>query len=187
MSTGIVEHSTAGLFESERLFEVINGQRQEKKPMSAAAMMLASELVQCLGTFARQHKLGSAVMENLFRLGPNLPNRRPDVAFVSFSRWLRPEIPVEDTAAWDVVPNLAVEVISPTNTAWETVTKIRQYFQAGVQLVWVVYPNERCVHVYDSPAGSRIVQESDSLDGGTVLPGFQLSVKELFACLVKPS
>ena len=112
-------------------------------------------------------------MEMLFVLDEarNL-QRRPDVAFVSYPRW--PDKKVPSTAAWDVVPDLAVEVISPTNSAEEIETKVTDYFAAGVQAVWVLYPETGHLHVFDSSRSCTVIQRSEEVDGGAVLPGFKL-------------
>jgi len=78
------------------------------------------------------------------------------------------------------VPSLAVEVISETNTRGEMKRKLKDYFKAGVELVWYVDPKERVVRVYNSEDDCRTLTEHDSLDGASVLPGFQLSVRRLF-------
>lgn len=168
------------LASSEALYEIVNGQRVELPPMSAYATWIASLLLKHLAPFLESHQLGRAVAEMLFDFGiEGIPNRRPDVAFVSFQRWPRNRR-VPRTNAWQVVPDLAVEVISETNLAEDVVHKIREYFQAGVQLVWVVYPIEEQVYVYESPTRVRILIRSDELDGGTVLSGFRLPLALLF-------
>jgi hypothetical protein len=58
--------------------------------------------------------------------------------------------------------------------------KVGEYFRAGVRLVWVVYPDQRVVFVYDSPLSARGFGDGDDLDGGIVLPGFRLGVSDLF-------
>ena len=83
-------------------------------------------------------------------------------------------MPARDNA-WDVVPDLAVEVISPHNPAEESVQKIREYFEAGVILVWVVYPEERQVYVYESPKQIRVLTGDDTLDGGTGPSGLSVA------------
>ena len=105
--------------------------------------------------------------------------RRPDVAFVSYSRWPRNK-PVPDEEAWDIVPELTVEVVSPTDKAEDLLEKIAQYFDAGVIQVWVVYPRRRVVHVYESFTRIAVVVEGQDLEGGTVLPGFKLRLGNLF-------
>jgi Uma2 family endonuclease len=167
--------------DGEPLYEEIDGRRVELPPMSTIAAVLASELVIALGAFARQRSLGRAVVETLFRLPlPVSRNRRPDVAFVSVGRWpLDRPIP-EEGNAWDVVPDLAVEVISPTDSVEELWDKIGEYFRAGVRLVWVVMPRPRLVYVFESPALVRGLTRADTLDGGAVLSGFTLPLASLF-------
>src|SRR5213594_352747 len=116
--------------EDERLYEVVDGERRELEPMGAFETALASALAYYLGPFALQHKLGLVVTETLFVLNAqrNL-KRRPDVAFVSYPRW--PDDQVPRAEAWDVVPDLAVEVISPTDLAEEIDDKLTDYFTAG--------------------------------------------------------
>ena len=85
-----------------------------------------------------------------------------------------------DTESWDVVPDLAVEVISKTNSANAVARKIEEYFQAGVSLVWVIYPGTSKIYVYDSPTRVRILQLGDELDGEEVIPGFRVPLSTLF-------
>jgi Uma2 family endonuclease len=166
--------------ESEALYEVVDGKRVELPPMGARETHLGSSLFILLGSFVKAGRLGRAESEMLFLLDPEAGlERRPDVAFVSYGRWPR-ERPVPTTAAWQVVPNLAAEVVSPTNLAPEVLRKVREYFRAGVQRVWVVYPDEEQVYVYSSPTSIRVLDRSGELDGEEVLPGFRLPLSELF-------
>ena len=79
-----------------------------------------------------------------------------------------------------MVPDLAVEVVSPSNGAAEIAGKIRDYFQTGTSLVWVIYPETRQVYVYTSVSDVRILIEPADLDGGDLLPGFHISLSRLF-------
>jgi Uma2 family endonuclease len=159
----------------EPLFEIVDGHRLEIPHMGALASIMASRLVIELQNYAKIHDLGQAVMETLFRLPlPNERNRRPDVAFVSFQRWPKGRREGLDENTWNVVPELAVEVVSPTNDAEELLDKVGEYFEAGVRLVWLIYPKQSLVHVYESLTNVRGFSRSETLDGGNVLPGFQL-------------
>jgi Uma2 family endonuclease len=159
------------------LYEIVNGQRQELPPMGAYETFIASELLSYVRPFARDRSLGLAVTEMLFilRRDPEL-RRRPDMAFVSCQRWPDRQ-PVPRTNAWDVVPNLAVEAISQTNTADDIPLRVREYFAAGVELVWIIFPAESLVYVYESPLHVRVLTRNDQIDGGNVLPGFQLRLE----------
>ncbi len=166
--------------EEEPLYEIIDGRRVEKPPMGTFQIIVAAILDQQLGAFARTGRLGRVVPEMLFRINPaGSPMRRPDIAFVSFDRWPR-DRKVNSDNGWDVVPDLAIEVVSPSNTADEVLGKVREYFQAGVRRVWVVYPSERQVYVYASPTRNSILGEGDELAGEDILPGFRLPLVELF-------
>jgi Uma2 family endonuclease len=166
--------------DNDSLYEIVDGQRVEKPLMGSFQVLVASILDQQLGAFVRTNGLGRVLSEMLFKINPTGGHkRRPDVAFVSYERWARGrKINSED--GWDVIPDLAIEVISPSNTAEEVIKKIREYFKAKVRQVWVVYPIDRLIYVYDSPKKNIILDITDELDGGTILPGFRLSLVELF-------
>jgi Uma2 family endonuclease len=169
----------------EPLYEVVRGERRELPPMGAFEVSLGSCLGRFLGNFASQHRLGLVVVEVLFVLDAELNlKRRPDVAFVSYGRWPTQTIP--RTEAWNVVPDLAVEIISATNLAEEIDNKLTDYFAAGVTLVWVIFPESRRVYVYTAPKQVRVLDGGDELDGGDVLPGFRLPIAALYAALTKP-
>jgi Uma2 family endonuclease len=165
--------------EGDGLFEIVEGQVVEKKPMGVYENVVASFLHIHLGSFARAQTCGRAVSETLFDFGPGLPQRRPDVAYVSYERWPR-QRRVPRTQAWAVVPDLAVEVISPSNTFGEVLGKVQEYFQAGVQVVWVVAPAQQQVYVYQSPSRIQVVTLQEALTGKPFLPGFRLALVELF-------
>ena len=168
-------------FDDEALYEIIDGQRVEMTPMSVTAFRLANFLASRLILHAIPADLGETLVEGLFRLPlPVERNRRPDVAFVSHARWPK-GTPTDGTAnAWEVVPDLAVEIVSPTDRVEELMRKIDEYFQAGVTLVWVVHVEQALVYVHESPTSVRILSRADTLDGGAVLPGFRLPLSQMF-------
>ena len=183
-SQSILAPGTPWVDDVER-YEVIDGIRVEREPMGAFETVLASWLCHLLNSFAAGKKLGLAVNETLFVLhaSRNL-QRRPDVAFVSYTRW--PAAVVARESAWNVVPDLAVEIVSLTNLAEEIDGKVTDYFQSGVHLVWVFYPDTGRVYVYQSPTQVSILERTDTLDGGEVLPGFQLPIVQLYEAVTKP-
>ena len=162
----------------ESQFEMIDGRRVEVSAMGARETTIASELCIYLGMWGLQ-KFGRAVLEMLFDMPNQARDRRPDVAFVSYARWPRTRR-VPSDAAWAVVPELAVEVVSPSNSFNEVVEKMREYFTAGVQLVWIVVPAEEQVYVYTSPTTPSILTRAQELTGDPILPGFRLPLAELF-------
>jgi Uma2 family endonuclease len=165
----------------EFLFEIIDGQKVEIQPMGALAGRLANRLAYYLNVCSLPNNLGEANVENLFHLAlPVDRNRRPDVAFVSRDRWLAGQPLTYAQNAWDVVPNIIAEAISPSDYNEDVLEKIEEYFRAGVELVWVIYPRQRQIYVYESPTSIHVLTEKDTLDGGKVLPQFQLPLKQLF-------
>jgi Uma2 family endonuclease len=169
--------------ESKGLYEVIGDRLVEKPPMGAFEAGLASYLFELLAPFAREGRIGQWVVEVLFNFRPAVDrNRRPDLAFVSAGRWPIDRRPPR-SEAWSMVPDLAVEVISPTNSATEVFEKVREYLAAGTRLVWVVYPLGAEIEVHDAanPSIIRRLTRADVLDGGDVLPGFRLELATLFA------
>jgi Uma2 family endonuclease len=161
-------------------YEIVDGVKVELPPTSADSQGITSRLVRLLGNSGVAKDVGEAYAEMLFKLPLKKDrNRKPDVAFVSFSRWSKHK-PLPDTNAWDVLPELCVEVVGPNDLADEIETKIEEYFQAGVSVVWVVYPRHERVYVYESATQIRRLTRADTLDGGAVLPGFSLPLSELF-------
>ena len=129
--------------------------------------------------FVKQHQLGQVVGgETGFFLGRG-PDTvlAPDVAFVSTAR-----LPAPDQRARfaDVVPDLVVEIVSPSDRPGEVTEKALRWVEAGVGLTWVVHPERRMVAVYEPGGVVHLVHEDEELDGGEVLPGFRLPVVELF-------
>jgi Uma2 family endonuclease len=161
------------------LYEVVNGQRVELPPMGAQSTFIASLLHILLGGHVLNHRLGSAVAEMLFILDAASDlRRRPDVAYVSADRWPL-DRPIPATGDWEVVPDLAVEVISPNDVYEDVLAKVGEYFDGGVRQVWVVSPRERRVYVYDSRDAVRIVAAPADLET-SLLPGWRLSLATLF-------
>ena len=180
IETLIPAKTSAGVAD-EVLYEIIDGQRVELPPMSVYATAVASWLVGALAIFSHAHPLGLPFAQMLFRLPVAVSrNRRPDVAFVTYERWPKNWLIPSTDNAWEVAPDLAVEVTSPNDLADEIMQKITKYFQAGVRLVWIVYPLQRLVYVHESPSQVRVLTYTDELDGGSVLPGFRLPLVNLF-------
>jgi Uma2 family endonuclease len=104
--------------------------------------------------------------------------RAPDVGFIAKSR-----LKLLTGRFYRLAPGFAVEVVSPTDRARDIRRKVNQYLRAGTLLVWVVYPDEKFVDVYQPGQDTHTARIDDILDGGDVLPGFKLVVKDVFARL----
>jgi Uma2 family endonuclease len=162
----------------QRLCELVDGVLVEKA-MGYEASVLAMYIGAILTAFVQPKRLGLVSgADGMMRLFPGLV-RIPDVAFASWSRFPKRKIPREPIPS--LVPDLAVEVLSQSNTAAEMTRKVGEYFAAGVLLVWIVDPLQRIVTVFTAPDEFTILTDNQELDGGNVLPGFQLKLAELFA------
>ncbi len=168
---------------SDALYEIIDGHVVETEHMGVLAGSFANYLAMHINMYAFPRKMGTAFVEMLYRFGPGLPQRRPDVSFIPAAQWpanLRPDV---DPPSLHTVPSLAVEVVSPSNSSTEIEDKRLEYFMAGVQVVCVVHPIPRTIHVYSSPDDCHVVSADGTLDGGAAIPGFQVKVADVFACI----
>jgi len=161
----------------DRICELVDGVLVEK-PMGYFESQLAMLLGYFIRTYLEQNDLGIVLGEagTLRILRDQI--RVPDVAFLSWRHFPGRVLPAESVPA--VVPDLAIEVLSKSNTKNEMERKLDDYFAAGVALVWFIDPVLRTAEVYESRNERRIVSFGDSLSGGTVLPGFDLPLKQLF-------
>lgn len=160
--------------------ELVDGVLVEK-PMGNVESMLTIEFATFLAVFVRTHRLGIVLgADGIMRLMPGLV-RIPGLSFTSWDRL--PGRRAFRTPIADSAPDLAIEVLSKSNTKREMEKKLREYFEAGVRLVWFVDPRTRTARVYTSPKSVIQLGEDQTLDGGEVLPGFTLPLRELFECL----
>lgn len=164
----------------EPRYEIVDGVLKEKPPMGLFANILASYLATAINSFALPKRLGMAINETTYQLEEK-NSRRPDVSYYEFAKFPSLDILLQDPPVFEREPNLAIEVVSPSNTVAEMDDRIAHFFKTGVQLVWVVHPQSKQVCVYQSTKDCKILEMDDVLDGGQVLPGFALPLAELFS------
>ncbi len=163
-----------------RLFELVEGTLVEKI-MGFVEGYLAMELGGIIRSFVKEHDLGIvAGADAMVRLMRGLV-RIPDISFIRWGQLPSRKVPSEPIP--DLAPDLAVEVLSEGNTTGEMQRKLKEYFLAGVRVVWFVDPRTRTAEVFTVPDQSSLIPQNGSLDGGDVLPGFLLPLKTLFADL----
>jgi Uma2 family endonuclease len=150
-----------------------------EKTVGFPEAFLASEILGEIRAFVRKNHLGIAVgPDGMVRLVEGLV-RIPDVSFFSWERLPGGRVPRSPIP--HLAPDLAVEVLSKSNTRKEMKRKLKEYFLAGVRLVWFVDPKRRTVQVFTSPEKSVVLSENQILDGGSVLPGLEIPIRSLFA------
>lgn len=161
-------------------YELVDGV-MVAKPMGALEAMLAVSILRLLDDHIKPLNPGLLFgPDGMMRLSPTI-TRLPDVALVPWDRI--PPGPLSKETLSALVPDLAVEVLSPSNTRAEMTRKRAEYFAAGVRLVWEVDPATRTVAIYLGPDEAAVLDSAATLDGGAVLPGFRVAVADLFADL----
>ena len=162
-------------------YELVNGELKTMTPTGGAHGVIVAELTTALHQHARAHRLGRVFGEStgfVLRRDPDTV-RAPGVSFVAAER-----LPAAVPAGYlHLAPDLAVEVVSPSDTVTELGRKVEEYVRAGVRSIWVVDPSNRTVTVHTPDRGVTVLRESDALDGGEIIPGFRYSITELFAAI----
>jgi Uma2 family endonuclease len=160
-------------------YELVEGALSERKFIGAHASYVAGRIIYLLNLLIERTGGGWVLdSETTFRCFASPDTlRRPDVSFIRLGRLKDERLP---EGYMTIPPDLAVEVISPSNLAYEVQEKVLEYREAGVRLVWVVYPNTRRVQIYDPSGLVDELDESDTILGEDAVPGFACLVAEFF-------
>lgn len=173
-------------YDAEGPFELVNGEIVNLSPTAAKHTVVTRTIFVALYTFCAAKALGEVYQESPFILTDDsqwvLGSRVPDVMFYEASRWASY---TESSPDWGdrpfvLVPDLAVEVVSPTDRYSDIQKKVEGYLVDGVQLVWVVDPARRTVAVYQAGHFDTLA-EKDTLSAADILPGFSLPLADLLA------
>jgi Uma2 family endonuclease len=163
------------------VYELIKGELIKVSPPPGhehglVAMNIAGPLYE----YVKKHQLGNVYAAETGYLLEQNPDtvRAADISFVSRERIERAK-PVQ--GYWKGAPDLAVEVNSPSDTVGRIEGKVAEWLESGARMLWVVSPKMRTVTVYRSLTEIAVLTEKDTLDGGEVVPGFEISIAEIFA------
>ncbi len=167
--------TTQVAYEDDLDYEIVDGQK-EVKIAGARHGRIGGKVLSSIEVYLERNPIGGVYLSNTtFLIGKN--ERMPDVSFVSAERF-PPE--GEPSGKWEIAPDLAVEVVSPTDI-WDKVNdKVKEYFAAGVRQVWLVSQPLQQVLVYDSLTQIKVVTADEDLTSDTLLPGFRCRVADLF-------
>ena len=161
----------------ERLFELIDGEIFEKLPTELHGA-IAARLTIRLGVFIEDNDLGRITVEPRHQMPYEKHHSYlPDVAFTSNERAL----PIVEKGSVPQMPDLAIEIKSPDDSYTQMREKANYYIKNGSLLVWLVYPEKKFIEVYQPGKDIEFLNLEDTLNGGDVLPGFTLPVKNVFA------
>lgn len=160
-------------------YELVKGELRKMPPAGFEHGSLAIKIGWRLGQYVEMNNLGLVLAaETGFKIASDPDTvRAPDAGFVRKDR-----IPAElPKGYFPGAPDLAVEVISPSDTFQEVEEKVFDWLESGTSLVWVINPSRRRVTVYSSPSNITILTENDELDGEDIVPGFRCRISDLFA------
>lgn len=161
-------------------YELVRGELRKMTPAGGRHGYLALEIGAELRNHVKAHELGRVFAAETGFLLASDPDtvRAPDAAFVRRERI--EEVGLVD-GYWPGAPDLAVEVISPSDTYTEVEEKVIDWLEAGTRMVVVVNPCRKAITVYQSRSDIAVLTAEDTLDGGDVVPGWSVPVRELFA------
>ncbi len=157
-------------------YEFVNGKLEKKEMPTAKHSGIATRLSAEIWFYLKKNKIGRVYGDNtIFQIGAN--KRIPDVSFVSAEK-----IPLagEPFDIWNFAPDLAIEVISPSERHNKVEQKIREYFAAGVKQVWKIVPEFKTLTIYFSMTETKILTEDDAITCEEILPGFSLKLSDIF-------
>ena len=160
-------------------YELVRGELVRMNPTGGRHAAVAVRIARLLDEYVEAHDLGvcgTAEPGFVLQRAPDVV-RAPDVSFVAKARIPEAGIPA---AYWPGPPDLAVEVVSPSDRLADVHGKIAEYFAAGTRLVWLVEPAARVVYAYRSQHDVQVIGGGGELTGGEVLPGFRCPVRRLF-------
>jgi Uma2 family endonuclease len=164
----------------EGQWELVDGELVTVTPSGLESSGLGHRIGWIVGNFVYAHGLGMMTgADGGYVLFPDRDTIRvPDVGFIREER-LPPK--GQRSRFPRLAPDLAIEVLSPSDRASEVVAKLEMYQEAGVPLIWLVDPDKETVTIIAAGQPTRVVKQGDTLDGGDVLPGFTVPVAEIFA------
>lgn len=163
--------------EEDGLYELVDGTLVEKA-VGAEESNIGWLIGHIIGSYLDRNPIGTCLgADGFLRISAGLV-RAPDLSFISYAKLRNRKLPKKPVP--HLIPDLAIEVISKSNTPAEIRRKLGEYFAAGVRLAWVIDPRKRTARVHRSAGRSSLVREHQSLDGGDVLPGFSVRLAELF-------
>lgn len=161
-----------------KMFDLINGKPIEVMPAGIEHGLIAMNLGAAIYAFVKSRNLGYVLAAETGVYLTRNPDtvRGADVTFIQHSKMPYPMV----KGFGEIIPDLVVEVVSPNDTPKEVREKTAQWLAAGVELVWLIYPEDKRAEVHTPNAAPELIEESGSLDGKNVLPDFALKLTEIF-------
>ncbi len=170
-----MQSTTEVALDPERNYEFVNGEPEVKEMPGARHSGICGRLMAELVLYLKTNPIGFLYPEGSFQIGNQ--ERIPDIAFISAER-IPPE--GEPETKWLIVPDLAIEVISPSDFYEKVHAKAMEYLTAGVKVVWIVSPENQTITVYRSSTNIMAFPPESELVCEDLLPGFRCNLNEVF-------
>ena len=154
-------------------YEYVKGELVPMSPATRVHSKISVNVIRHLDRHVRENQLGEVHVEATFQVSDR--GLKPDVAFVS-----TPRLDGDENTGFPIPPDLAIEVVSPSDVQWRVVDKAFAYLDAGTRLVWILDPRAKTVTVYRSERDIALLTYEDTLMGEDVVPGFTCPVSQLF-------
>ena len=155
--------------------ELDEGELLSMSPAARKHGNIQAKVTSLLESFVGRHSLGDVVTETGFVLGRDPDTARaPDVAFIRAGR------PAAPAGFEEGAPDLAIEIVSPSDTAADMAKEVSQYRRAGARAAWVVYQESKQVHVFEAGGEACVLEACQTISAGDLLPGFSVPVSTLF-------
>ena len=154
-------------------YEYVKGELVPMSPAARVHSKISINIILHLAPYVRENQLGEVHVEATFQVGERA--LKPDVAFVSTDR-----LDGDENRGFPIPPDLAIEVVSPTDVQWHVTDKAFAYLKAGTRLVWVMDPRSQTVTVYRSERDIALLTFEDTLTGEDVVQGFSCPISQVF-------
>lgn len=166
-----------------KLYELIDGELKEKA-VGARALFIATRLAAALNAAFYPHTGMAACELMIYCFNGRSHGRKPNVVYVRLSRLPNGQIPDGDLF---IAPDLVVEVLSPGNSGSEVDEKLDEYLTAGISLVWIVNPDRRTIRAFRQDGTHRLFHANEVIENESALPGFRLTVGDIFPVTPAPA
>src|SRR5438445_4222302 len=154
-------------------YELVDGELVTSPKNNFQHENITTNLLMALATFANAHKLGAVLGGNAGCWMVNKNLRAPDISFISKARLDKYSFKRSTKRFFPAAPDLAVEVLSPSNSRSEIDARLKDFFASATQLAWIIDPENKCAEVCHSPTDRKLIGSGGLLDGEDLLPGFQ--------------
>jgi Uma2 family endonuclease len=162
------------------IHEVVSGELVMSPKNTFQHECIFNRLFLALGQFNQQHRLGVVRGSNAGFWMKNRNCRAPDISFIPKARLEQLGFQPNSRRFFPGAPDLAVEILSPSNTRGEIDGRLKDFFESGTQIAWIINPDDECVEVCRSPIRRSLVATGGLLDGEDLLPGFTYPIADLF-------